>query len=52
MMRRTDKLRFVKRAVDKDVYRVLQQQWVDEDPRDEGPIRCEWRDVPLAEESL
>lgn len=49
MMRRTDKLRFVKRGVGKDVYRVLQQQWIDDDPRDEGAIRYQWRDVPTAD---
>lgn len=46
MMRRSENLRFVKRAVDKDVYRILQQQWIDDDPPDEGPMRYEWRDVP------
>jgi hypothetical protein len=29
---------------------VLQQEWVDEDPRDETlGIQREWRDVPVAE---
>lgn len=50
MMRRTLELRFVKRRVDKDIYRILQQQWIDDDPPDEGAIRYVWRDVPTEEE--
>lgn len=49
MMRATAKLQFVRRVDGKDVDRVLQQQWVDEDPRDEGAIRYEWRDVPVVD---
>lgn len=46
MMRPTMRLRFVKRSEGKETVRVLQQQWVDEDPVDEGAIRYDWRDVP------
>ena len=41
MMRRTMNLRLQRG--------VLQQEWVDEDPRDEGGIRFEWRDVPVVD---
>jgi hypothetical protein len=51
MMRPTQHLQFVKRQVGKEVERVLQQQWMDCDPLDEGPIRYEWRDVPTQEET-
>src|SRR6266705_1510025 len=50
MMKQTANLRFIKRQVDKDVYRILQQQWIDDDPPDEGATRSAWRDVPTAEE--
>lgn len=46
MMRRTMNLRFLNRPEGKEVVRVLQQQWVDEDPVDEVAIRYDWRDVP------
>ena len=46
MMEPTVRLRFVKRQIHKDVYHILQQQWMDDEPVDEGPIRYEWRDVP------
>ncbi len=51
MIRATEKLRFVRRVNGKDVSRILQQQWVDEDPPDEGAIRYQWRDVPTADET-
>ena len=51
MMRPTNKLRFVWRTVfGKDRARILQQQWVDEDPPDESAPKYEWRDVPVEEE--
>ncbi len=50
MMKQTANLRFIKRQVDKDIYRILQQQWIDDDPPDEGATRYAWRDVPTAEE--
>lgn len=46
MMRPTVKLQYVRRTEGKEVVRVLQQQWIDDDPADEGPIKYEWRDVP------
>ena len=49
MMKRTTQLRFIKRQIGKDVYRILQQQWIDDDPPDEGAIRYSWRDVPTEE---
>jgi len=51
MMKRTDRLRFIKRRIDKDIYRILQQQWIDDDPPDESAIRYAWRDVPTEEAS-
>lgn len=48
-MRPTVKLQFVRRRQHKEVILVLQQQWVDEDPPDEGAIRYEWRDVPTVD---
>lgn len=38
MLRRTPNLKFVNG--------VLRQEWIDEDPPDEGAIRHVWRDVP------
>ena len=52
MMKPTMKLRFVRRRQDKEVIRVLQQQWFDDDPVDEGPMRYEWRDVPCVDTPL
>jgi hypothetical protein len=49
MMRATLKLQFVRRQEGKEVIRVLQQQWLDDDPPDEGPMRYEWRDVPCVD---
>ncbi len=49
MYRPTNNLQFVRRKQGKEVIRVLQQQWVDEDPPDEGAIRHEWRDVPTVD---
>lgn len=46
MMKSTNRLRFVKRRAGKEVDRVLQQQWIDDDPADEGAIKLVWRDVP------
>lgn len=49
MMTPTKNLRFEKRqdVFDLSVSRILQQQWIDDDPPDEGAIRYEWRDVPV-----
>lgn len=49
MIRRTENLRIVKRADETGDRDILQQQWVDDDPPDEGAIRFEWRDVPIEE---
>ncbi len=52
MMRPTVRLRFVKRRIDKDIYRILQQQWIDDDPPDEGASKYDWRDVPTENEPI
>jgi len=49
MMKRTIELRFIKRQVGKDIKRILQQLWIDDDPPDEGAIRYKWRDVPTSD---
>lgn len=51
MMKPTQHLRFEKRydIFDMHSYRILQQQWIDDDPPDEGASRYEWRDVPEIE---
>ena len=51
MNRPTHNIRFVKRRNGKEVDRVLQQLWINDDPPDEGPIRSEWRDVPDIDET-
>jgi hypothetical protein len=50
MMTRTRELRFVKRKAGKEVQRVLQQCWIDDDPPDEGAPKRVWRDIPTVEE--
>lgn len=50
MMQRTNELRFVKRRIIQRDLLILQQLWMDDDPPDEGAIRCEWRDVPTFDE--
>lgn len=52
MMKPTNKLRFIKRPDEgKEVRRILQQQWIDDDPPDEGSIAYVWRDVPTEKPS-
>ncbi len=41
MMKPTVRLRFIKAPGGL----VLQQEWIDDDPIDEGAIRYQWRDV-------
>ncbi len=41
MMKPTVRLRFIKAGSGL----VLQQEWIDDDPVDEGAIRYQWRDV-------
>ncbi len=41
MMQPTTTLRFVNRQINRDTYRILQQQWIDDDSQE-----TEWRDVP------
>jgi len=49
MMRLTNRMQYVRRQEGKEVIRVLQQQWIDDDPPDEGASRYEWRDVPCVD---
>ncbi len=41
MMQPAPTLRFVNRQINRDTYRILQQQWIDDDSQE-----TEWRDVP------
>ncbi len=46
-MRPTMNLRYVHRYIGTKAYRILQQQWMDDDPPIEGATIYEWRDVPV-----
>jgi len=45
MMKPTPNLRFINRGSTRILYRILQQQWVDDASQE-----SEWRDVPTGEE--
>lgn len=48
-MQRTNNLRYVRRV--DGTHTILQQQWIDNDPSNEGPTRIEWRDIPIEDEA-
>lgn len=49
-MKASNQLRFVQREKDGETYHVLQQLWLEDDPKDEYIIENKWRDVPCVDE--